>query len=96
MINNLTRNDISEFINKEFGLSKKDCNDIVNDILDEIINGLISYGVIKIHNFGTFKVKFKGERLGRNPKTKEETIIKSRNVISFKPSKKILDFLNKV
>ena len=87
--------DISEFINNEFGLTKKDCNEIVNDIIYEIIDGLNKEKIVKIHNFGTFKLKNKNARKGRNPKTKEEVIIESRNVISFTPSKKIINLLNK-
>jgi integration host factor subunit alpha len=92
---NVTRDDIAEFINHEFGLSKKDCNDIVNDIIDEIISGLKESSSVKIHNFGTFKLKHKKERIGRNPKTKEDVMIQPRNVISFIPSKKIVTTLNK-
>tara|TARA_Y100001970_G_C13905574_1_gene685879 strand:+ start:189 stop:482 length:294 start_codon:yes stop_codon:yes gene_type:complete len=92
---NITRDDIAEFINVEFGLSKKDCNDLVNDIIEEIISGLINSKKVKIHNFGTFKLRHKNQRIGRNPKTKEDVMINARNVISFTPSKKILSFLNK-
>ena len=92
---NITRDEIAEFINIEFGLSKKDCNDLVNDIIDEIVSGLIKSSKVKIHNFGTFKLKHKNERIGRNPKTKEDVMIKPRNVISFIPSKKIINLLNK-
>ena len=94
MNKNITRDDISDFINQEFGLTKKDCNAIVNDIVDEIINGLKTHKIVKIHNFGTFKLKYKKERLGRNPKTKEEVLISERNVITFTTSKKILLILN--
>ena len=94
-MNNITRNEISEFINNEFGLSKKDCDDFVNNLIEQIIIGLKESGLVKIHNFGTFKIKYKKERIGRNPKTKEEFMISSRNVISFTPSKKILKFINK-
>ena len=94
MNNNITREDIAEFINKEFGLTKKDCNDLVNDIIEEIIHGLNIHKVVKIHNFGTFKLKRKKARIGRNPKTKKEVMIAPRNVISFIPSKYILVKLN--
>ncbi len=94
MNNNITRDDISEFINKEFGLTKKDCNDLVNDIIEEIIKGLNNHKFVKIHNFGTFRLKRKNARIGRNPKTKEEIMIASRNVISFVPSKHVLRKLN--
>jgi len=93
-MSNITREEISEFINLEIGLTKQDCNDIVNDIIEEIILGLIQSKRVKIHNFGTFILKHKKTRKGRNPKTKEEVWIKPRNVISFIPSKKILNILN--
>ena len=93
-MNNITRDDIAEFINKEFGLTKKDCNNLVNIIIEEIIEGLKEHNIVKIHNFGTFKLRRKNARLGRNPKTKEEVMIAPRNVISFLPSKHILKKLN--
>ena len=95
MNNNITRDDIAEFINQEFGLTKIDCNNFVNDLIEEIISGLISHNLVKIHNFGTFKIKNKKERIGRNPKTKEDIMISSRNVISFILSKKSLNIINK-
>ena len=94
MKKNITRDDIANAINVDFGLSKKDCLELVHDIIEIIIQGLDQKGIVKIHNFGTFKLKRKKSRLGRNPKTKEEVMIKSRNVISFKPSKKVLGYLN--
>ena len=94
MTSNITRDDISNFINLEFGLTKKDCNDLVKGIIEEIVLGLNQHKVVKIHNFGTFKLKRKNARIGRNPKTKEEVIIEARNVISFIPSKHILKKLN--
>ena len=93
-MNNITRDDIAEFINNEFGLTKKDCSNLVNDIIEEIIKGLNEHNIVKIHNFGTFKIRRKNARIGRNPKTKEEVMIAPRNVISFLPSKHILKKLN--
>ena len=93
-MDNITREDIADYINKEFGLSKKDCNDLVNSILEEIQNGLIENQVVKIHNFGTFKLKRKNSRIGRNPKTKEDVMIEARNIINFYPSKKIKNYIN--
>ena len=93
-MNNITRDDIAEFINNEFGLTKKDCIDLVNDIIEEIIKGLKEHNIVKIHNFGTFKIRRKNARIGRNPKTKEEVMIAPRNVISFLPSKHLLKKLN--
>ena len=93
-MNNITRDDIAEFIFNEFGLTKKDCSNLVNDIIEEIIEGLNENNIVKIHNFGTFKLRRKNARIGRNPKTKEEIMIAPRNVISFLPSKHILKKLN--
>ncbi len=91
---NISRENIAESIHREFGFPRKECLDVVNDIIDIIISGLQSQGFVKIHNFGTFKLKQKKSRLGRNPKTKEEVIIGDRLVISFKASKNILKFVN--
>ena len=96
MNNNITRDDIAEFINKEFGLTKKDCDDLVSDIIEEIITGLNEHNFVKIHNFGTFKLRRKNARIGRNPKTKVDVMIAPRNVISFIPSKHILKKLNEI
>ena len=94
-LNNFTREDIAESLHADFGLTKKDCIIFVNDIIDIIIEGLRTKGFVKIHNFGTFKVIRKKSRIGRNPKTMEDVIISERNVLKFKPSKMILDFINK-
>ena len=91
---NYTREDIAKTLHNEFGLTKKDCNIFVNDILDIIIEGLNSNGYVKIHNFGSFKVKRKKSRLGRNPKTKQNVMIGERNVLTFKASKNVLRIMN--
>ena len=93
--NNFTREDIAESLHNEFGLTKKDCVIFVNDIIDIIIDGLETNGYVKIHNFGSFKIKRKKSRLGRNPKTKENVMIDERNVITFKASKNVLNYINK-
>jgi integration host factor subunit alpha len=93
--NNLTREDIADSLHADFGLTKKDCLIFVNDIIDVIIDGLKTKGYVKIHNFGSFKVTRKKSRVGRNPKTLEDVMISERNVIKFKPSKIILDQMNK-
>jgi integration host factor subunit alpha len=93
--NNFTRDDIAESLHIEFGLTKKDCITFVNDILEIIIEGLNDDGYVKIHNFGSFKLKRKKSRIGRNPKTKEVVMISERNVLTFKASKSVINFLNK-
>ena len=94
-INNFTRDDIAESLHNEFGLTKKDCLIFVNDIIEIIVDGLKKNGYVKIHNFGSFKIKRKNKRIGRNPKTKKEHLIKERNVVTFKPSKNVLVYINK-
>ena len=93
--NNFTREDIAESLHNDFGLTKKDCIIFVNDIIDIIIEGLKTSGYVKIHNFGSFKVTRKKSRIGRNPKTMEDVMISERNVLKFRPSKMILDYINK-
>ena len=93
--NNFTREDIAESLHADFGLTKKDCITFVNDIIDIIIEGLKTNGYVKIHNFGSFKVARKKSRIGRNPKTMEDVMIGERNVLKFKPSKMILNHINK-
>ena len=96
MTNNITRDSIAEFIHQEFGLTKTDCNHFVNDLIEEIISGLIEHKLVKIHNFGTFKIRSKKSRIARNPKSKVEVIIPPRNVVSFIPSRLILRKINKI
>ena len=96
MINkqNISRDEIAEAMKNEFGFNRKLCLDIVNDIIEIIIEGLQSDKKVKIHNFGTFKLNNKNSRMGRNPKTKEEYEIFSRNVVTFKASKILLNYIN--
>ena len=91
---NISRDEIAEAIQKDFGFNRKLCLDIVNDIIDIIIEGIQRDQKVKIHNFGTFKLNKKNSRIGRNPKTKEEFNISSRNVITFKASKILLKYIN--
>ena len=91
---NISRDEIAEAMKVEFGFNRKLCLDFVNDIIDIIIEGLKSDKIVKIHNFGTFKLNSKKSRIGRNPKTKEEFNISSRNVITFKASKILLKYIN--
>ena len=96
MINkqNISRDEIAEAIQADFGFNKKLCLDIVNNIIEIVIEGLQSDKKVKIHNFGTFILNKKNSRIGRNTKTKEEHNIPSRNVITFKASKVLLKYIN--
>ena len=91
---NISRDEIAEAMQKEFGFNRKLCLDIVNDIINIVISGLERDKKVKIHNFGTFTLNRKNSRIGRNPKTREEYNISSRNVITFKASKTLLKFIN--
>ena len=91
---NISRDEIAEAMKIEFGFNRKLCLEVVNDIIEIIIDGLQSDRKVKIHNFGTFKLNSKKSRIGRNPRTKEQYNISSRNVITFKASKILLKYIN--
>tara|TARA_Y100000992_G_scaffold297807_1_gene261950 strand:- start:966 stop:1256 length:291 start_codon:yes stop_codon:yes gene_type:complete len=93
---NLTKKDLVNNIYMQIGLSKNVSQFLIEDILDLIIDNLISSKEVKLTGFGTFKLIYKKERLGRNPKTKEEKIISDRSVITFKPSKEFKSFINEI
>jgi len=83
---NIKKKDFINRIFQEIGFSKTISENIVKDIFDIIIESVDKNENLKISNFGTFKKKKKNERVGRNPKTKEEKIISSRFVVQFKAS----------
>ena len=92
--NNLTRKDLSNKIFKNLGFSKNLSSKIVDDFFETLITEIIKSNKIKISSFGTFSVRDKRERMGRNPKTKIEARISSRKVVKFKPSMLIKKKLN--
>lgn len=79
----VTRAYLTESVYRKLGFSRAECSDLVDAVLDEINNSLVENGEVKISSFGTFKVKSKKARVGRNPKTKEEVPISARKVVSF-------------
>ena len=79
----------------QIGFSKKISETLLEDILEIIITNIIKHKRVKIAKFGTFSLRKKRERIGRNPKTKEPAIIGSRNVILFKASKEFKEYINK-
>mgnify|MGYP001261476213 CR=1 FL=1 len=91
---NISRDEIAEAMKNEFGFNRKLSLDLISDIIDIIIDGLKFDKIVKIHNFGTFKLNRKNSRIGRNPKTKEEYNIPSRNVVTFRASKILLQHIN--
>ena len=78
----------------QIGFSKKISEQLLEDILGIILGNLKKYKKIKISNFGTFSLRLKKSRLGRNPKTKEKKIISERHVVLFKPSKDFKNYIN--
>ena len=91
---NLTKKDIINSIYMQIGFSKKISEVLLEDIFDLILKNLIVHKKLKISKFGTFEIRKKKERIGRNPKTKEIKIISERNVILFKPSKEFKKYIN--
>ena len=78
----------------QLGFSKKICENIFEDFFSIILEELIKNKKVKIPKFGTFQLRYKKSRVGRNPKTLEKKIISERNVILFKPSKELKNFIN--
>ena len=91
---NLTKKQIVNSIYMQLGYSKKICENLLEDFLSIILEELIKNKKVKISKFGTFMLRFKKSRMGRNPKTLEKKIISERNVILFKPSKHLKNFIN--
>jgi integration host factor subunit alpha len=90
---NVNKNYIASELAKKLDLNKSNSLDFLNLYLN-IIKKNIANSDLKIHNFGTFKIKNSPKRVGRNPKTKEEYTIKARKRISFKASRNLIKILN--
>ena len=78
----------------QLGFSKKICENLLEDFFSIILNELKNNKKVKISKFGTFILRHKKSRIGRNPKTLEKKIISARNVILFKPSNELKKFIN--
>jgi integration host factor subunit alpha len=86
MTKTLTRADLSNFIYKQIGLSLQECNALVDSVIEEICVTLEHGTAVKLSSFGTFNLRKKKQRMGRNPKTGVEVPITSRTVLSFNAS----------
>ena len=82
----LKRMDLSEALFRDVGLSRNESSDLVERVIELMSDALVDGGQVKISSFGTFSVRAKSERIGRNPKTGEEVPITPRRVLSFRPS----------
>ena len=95
MSNNVTRQDLYDLTHKELGISKNDCIKFVDLVFESILKNLEEGNKVKVSLFGSFDIKDKKARIGRNPKTKEEKEISSRRVVTFKSSKFLSKKINK-
>jgi|TARA_B100001989_G_scaffold127157_1_gene89847 integration host factor subunit alpha len=91
---NLTKKDLVNLVYMQIGFSKSISENLIDEFFSIIISNLKKEKKVKISNFGTFSIRQKKLRIGRNPKTKEEKIISARNVVLFKPSKEFKKLLN--
>ena len=94
MRNNLTKKDLINSIYMQIGFSKKISEHILEDLLLLITENIKKSKKLKLSKFGTFTIREKKQRIGRNPKTKVSSIIKSRKVVLFKPSKEFKNYIN--
>ena len=95
---NLTKKDLVNSIYMQLGFSKLISENLIDDFIQIIIQSFLKEKKIKLSRFGTFEIRHKRSRIGRNPKTKESKEISSRKVLLFKPSKefkKLVNFLKK-
>ena len=90
----VTRAHLAEVVYEAVGLSRSESADLVDAILEEMAGALVEDGSVKISSFGTFAVRQKGQRIGRNPKTGEEVPILPRRVLVFRASQALKDRIN--
>ena len=91
---NLTKKDLVNIIYMQIGFSKNITQNLIDEFISLIIQNIQNEKSIKLSKFGTFSLRMKNSRIGRNPKTKEKKEISKRNVVLFKPSKEFKDFIN--
>ncbi len=91
---NLTKKDLINSIYMQIGFSKNISENLIEDLLNTIIESLKDEKKLKLSKFGTFSIRSKKSRIGRNPRTKEKKTITDRNVVLFKASKEFKDLVN--
>ena len=91
---NLTKKDLVNLVYMQLGFSKQISENLIEDLLSTILENIKNVKKLKLSKFGTFTIRQKKSRIGRNPKTKETKLISSRNVVLFKPSKEFKEFIN--
>ena len=91
---NLTKKDLVNLVYMQLGFSKQISENLIEEFLSTIVSNIKEEKKLKLSKFGTFSIRQKKSRIGRNPKTKETKVISSRNVVLFKPSKEFKEFVN--
>ena len=91
----LTRADLSEAVHREVGLSRTESAELVKAIIDTVAEAVVTGDRVKLSSFGTFMVRDKGGRIGRNPKTGQEVPITPRRVLVFRPSQVMKSRINR-
>jgi len=91
---NLTKKDLVNLVYMQLGFSKQISENLIEDFLSTIVSNIKQEKKLKLSKFGTFSIREKKPRIGRNPKTKETKMISSRDVVLFKPSKEFKEFIN--
>ena len=91
---NLTKKDLVNLVYMQLGFSKQTSENLIEDFLSTIVSNIKQEKKLKLSKFGTFTIREKKSRIGRNPKTKESKIISRRDVVLFKPSKEFKEFVN--
>ena len=91
---NLTKKDLVNLVYMQLGFSKQISENLIEDFFSTIVSNIQEEEKLKLSKFGTFSIRQKQSRIGRNPKTKETKVISSRNVVLFKPSKEFKEFVN--
>ena len=91
---NLAKKDLVNLVYMQLGFSKQISENLIEDFLLTIVSNIKQEKKLKLSKFGTFSIRQKKSRIGRNPKTKETKMISSRDVVLFKPSKEFKDFVN--
>ena len=91
---NLTKRDLVNSIYMQLGFSKQISENLIEDFLSTIILNIKNEKKLKLSKFGSFTIRKKKSRIGRNPKTKETKLISDRDVVLFKPSKEFKEFVN--
>ena len=91
---NLTKKDLVNIVYMQIGFSKQISENIIDEFFTSIVLNLKKEKILKISKFGTFSIRSKKSRIGRNPKTKIETQISERDVVLFKPAKEFKELIN--